>query len=178
MQYRRLSPFLRGPDGLHLLCGLSVQSSNELRLEYQFKDPQKLALGWSVSNSHPKPVRANELWRKTCFELFWAVDEESTAYFELNVNLNGEWSVYEFSKYRNPTPPQACPTYSVREIQATPESLSVTLDGHFLNASDWFYNPTCIVHTIQDQILYYAVHHGPAPKPDFHLRENLQKWSF
>lgn len=45
------------------------------------------------------PGRADELWRTTCFEMFWKpCDRED--YVELNLSPSGQWAAYAFSGYR------------------------------------------------------------------------------
>lgn len=45
------------------------------------------------------PLRADELWRHTCFEAFLVTDD-SPGYYELNFSPSGEWAAYRFSAYR------------------------------------------------------------------------------
>ena len=45
------------------------------------------------------PVRADDLWRHTCFEAFIA-EPRSAAYCELNFSPSGEWAAYRFAGYR------------------------------------------------------------------------------
>ena len=57
-----------------------------------------------VSISPPGTPRfARELWRHTCFEVFIAVEGQSS-YHEFNFAPSGEWTVYAFSGYRNGGP--------------------------------------------------------------------------
>jgi hypothetical protein len=45
------------------------------------------------------PVRTDELWRHTCFELF-VRNAEGEGYFEFNFSPSGAWAAYAFDGYR------------------------------------------------------------------------------
>ena len=45
------------------------------------------------------PLRANNLWRTTCFEAFLA-PASAQGYRELNFSPSSQWAAYEFSAYR------------------------------------------------------------------------------
>jgi hypothetical protein len=54
-------------------------------------------------------VRADGLWRHTCFEAFLA-GTQGPAYCELNFSPSGEWSAYRFSSYRTGMTPLDLPS--------------------------------------------------------------------
>jgi hypothetical protein len=45
-----------------------------------------------------EPGRADDLWQRTCFELF--LRGAGTAYREYNFSPSGEWAAYAFESYR------------------------------------------------------------------------------
>ena len=45
------------------------------------------------------PVRANNLWQRTCFEAFLA-PRDLPGYLELNFSPSGQWAAYDFAAYR------------------------------------------------------------------------------
>ena len=47
-----------------------------------------------------KPVRTDNLWRTTCFELFAKI-KDSEHYFEFNFSPSSQWAMYEFDGYRS-----------------------------------------------------------------------------
>jgi hypothetical protein len=50
----------------------------------------------------PKPgpsVRTDNLWRTTCFEVFWQPLGQ-TAYREFNLSPSGRWAAYDFDSFR------------------------------------------------------------------------------
>lgn len=48
---------------------------------------------------HAGSARNDDLWRATCFEMFWQpVGEE--AYREFNLSPSGRWAAYDFDRFR------------------------------------------------------------------------------
>ena len=45
------------------------------------------------------PKRQDDLWKTTCFEIFWQGDDQE-AYCEFNLSPSGEWAAYRFDDYR------------------------------------------------------------------------------
>ena len=45
-----------------------------------------------------QPGRFDNLWKTTCFEIFWSHDE--TAYREFNLSPSGRWACYDFDGFR------------------------------------------------------------------------------
>lgn len=45
------------------------------------------------------PVRTDDLWRTSCFEIFWQ-EAGSTAYREFNMSPSTRWACYDFDDYR------------------------------------------------------------------------------
>ena len=46
------------------------------------------------------PERTDELWRSTCFEVFWQPAGSDT-YREFNFAPSGQWAAYQFDAYRD-----------------------------------------------------------------------------
>jgi hypothetical protein len=46
------------------------------------------------------PVRTNELWQTTCFEMFVRVPSASS-YGEYNLSVSSQWAAYRFDAYRD-----------------------------------------------------------------------------
>jgi hypothetical protein len=139
----------------------------ELRISYRLDG--ELA---RISIPLPAVPRINtELWRRTCFEAFIAVDGQS-AYHELNFSPSGQWAVYAFSGYRNGAPlldETMRPRIEVRTGGARLElDAAVRLDA--LRAG----YPRAVLRVglsavieTRDGLSYWALHHR-AGKPDFH----------
>lgn len=67
----------------------------ELRLSYELSGD----LGAIALSPRAPAQRADELWRRTCFEAFVRADV-SQAYYEFNFAPSTEWAAYHFSGYR------------------------------------------------------------------------------
>lgn len=115
--------------------------------------------------------RRDELWKSDCFEFFWSFDE--VAYCELNVSLDGDWQIYQFTGERNgrtdslsrvtkvSLEKKASNRWSMRievQVQSKPH-----LVGRFQIAT---------ILRIQGELEYFALKHG-RDRPDFH---NMSLW--
>ena len=68
--------------------------------------PHRLILTYAVTGSignlfipEPGPIaRADDLWRRTCFEAFLA--GQGTRYYEFNAAPSSQWAAYHFGDYR------------------------------------------------------------------------------
>ena len=70
---------------------------------------------WPSQRSFPQ--RIDELWKKTCFEIFFA-GSKSSRYFEYNMSPQGDWNIFCFDKYReNKIEPSFVPTPSIFPIE-------------------------------------------------------------
>ncbi len=49
--------------------------------------------------AHATPERRDELWKTTCFEIFWQ-GEGSDAYREFNLSPSSRWAAYDFDDVR------------------------------------------------------------------------------
>ncbi len=115
-------------------------------------------------------VRAHELWKDTCFELFWS-EPGMDSYFECNVNVEGKWNIYTFDSYRNPKPPVEATQYRITKVTVgegmieaeivCEETLPLTLECGL----------TAIVNTTEGEFFYATAHKGK--EPDFHVRESF-----
>lgn len=48
---------------------------------------------------HAAPERMDDLWKTTCFEIFWQ-PLGGTAYREFNLSPSGRWAAYDFDSFR------------------------------------------------------------------------------
>src|SRR5262245_27252521 len=70
--------------------------------------PSRLTLRYIVTGKLKKlrvppvttSVRADELWRHTCFELFVRPSPDA-AYYEFNISPSTQWAAYQFNEYRS-----------------------------------------------------------------------------
>jgi hypothetical protein len=118
------------------------------------------------------PVRADGLWRHTCFEMFIALPD-SDAYCELNFSPSGEWAMYGFVAYRRGMTPldvRRPPRIAVRpmprglilEAVTYLEELPKPGPGAPLRAG-----AAAVIEEVDAGCSYWALAH-PAPEPDFH----------
>lgn len=119
-----------------------------------------------------QPVRADELWRHTCCEVFLRASH-TPAYAEFNFSPAGEWAAYDFDGYRSGmkaiepiAPPAITSTRSPQHLQIDVE----------LELPQWISNAaanevhaalSAVLEDVDGGISYWALAH-PGAKPDFH----------
>ena len=131
----------------------SIEISYDLSEINEILIPQKKVL-----------VRANELWKSTCMELFLKNVKESN-YQELNVSLDGKWNAYEFSGYR--TEMEKSRSVSVSEVKSLDTNIFwVRFEFRDKLASQLLINPASVIKNIDEGVTYFAPAHQEGP--DFH----------
>lgn len=121
-------------------------------------------------------VRADDLWRTTCFEVFLQRDRDA-GYFELNFSPSFAWAAYAFDGYRE----------GMRELPVTtPPDIALTLPGridasvpeqYFSLWAEFEISPplrtarrlglSAVIEETDGTKSYWALAHPPG-KPDFH----------
>ena len=118
-----------------------------------------------------EPARADELWRHTCFEAFFGLEDSST-YFEFNFSPSGLWAAYGFSSYREGmrvltacAPPTIEVLQSARTLTLTSvvnlDCLGVAIDSSLRIGF------SAVIEDNASTKTYWALAH-PSAKPDFH----------
>ena len=110
-----------------------------------------------------EPLRSDDLWRTTCFELF--VAGEGTGYREFNFSPSGQWAAYEFDDYRT----------GMRNAAAELEfEIYQTNNDFYYSAKIFteFPDPvlvglTAVIEETDAAIRYWSTAFAPG-KPDFH----------
>jgi hypothetical protein len=83
--------------------------SSKVTIEASIKiEPSSIALEFFIKGeleayifpSSKASIRADELWRATCFEAF-VKNEKSKEYWEFNLSPSGSWNFYHFTSYRD-----------------------------------------------------------------------------
>lgn len=133
-----------------------------------------------VAESHRQ--RKDELWKTTCFELFFGPADGRT-YFEMNLSPSGDWNLYAFDDYRHGMrpvegvgSPLVCCEHSLSGDQFVWSGRLEARDELFTDA---FSRPslvlgaTAVVEYVDGKREYWALTHV-GPKPDFHLRESFR----
>ena len=136
-------------------------------------DIEFVAVGHPAALRVPSPaeaIRTDELWRTTCFELFFALDGDS--YAELNFSPSSAWAAYHFDHYRT----------GMRSLALPPPrtQLLVQQDRLVLTASlpedalPWDRTGelgiSAVIEEQDGRLSYWALAHPPG-KPDFHHRD-------
>ncbi len=168
-----LQPFV--PDSLSTSLQLTVRaarSSGNLLLRHELRGRLEDIL---LPELTAAPVRRDQLWRQTCFELFIA-PAGSPQYWEVNLSPSGDWNVYTFAAYRERMREEQAVTALPCRTERQPGLL--TLEFIFPLASLIAPEQTAelaVSAVIQDkrgQLHYWALRHC-GPQPDFHRRESF-----
>lgn len=56
-------------------------------------------IGAIILPSHRQAQRENDLWKTTCFEIFWQ-EEGQDKYREFNLSPSSKWAAYDFDSFR------------------------------------------------------------------------------
>jgi hypothetical protein len=109
------------------------------------------------------PVRADELWRHSCFELFVG-HEGVPGYHEFNFAPTRAWAAYALSGYRKGRQDATLPAPVITPI---PGGVSVAIDLSALPPPPWRVSVAAVVEEAGGHLSYWALGH-PAGRPDFH----------
>jgi hypothetical protein len=118
------------------------------------------------------PVRADELWRHTCFEAF-VRGTRGEAYCEFNFAPSTQWAAYEFSSYR--TGMRVATEVAAPRIEARSSgeryTLQVSLDLDRLpdlpSDAVWRAGLSAVIEETNGNLSYWALAHPPG-RADFH----------
>jgi hypothetical protein len=121
------------------------------------------------------PVRADGLWRRTCFEAFVRVPG-GDGYCEFNLSPSTEWAAYGFDGYRA----------GMRSLEgiATPRVKTSVGEDHFVLEAvldldaladlpidqPWRVGLSAVIEAGNGTLSYWALAH-PAGRPDFHAAD-------
>jgi hypothetical protein len=115
-----------------------------------------------------QPGRADELWRRTCFEAF-VRPGPGEAYFEFNFAPSRQWAAYRFDGYRAG---MADADIEPAQIEAHTSGerfeLTVALDMAGWPADrSWRLGLAAVIEELNGDKSYWALAHAPG-RPDFH----------
>jgi hypothetical protein len=116
-----------------------------------------------------EPWRADELWRTTCFEAFFAASD-GDEYREWNFAPHGNWAAYDFSGYREgmERAEVRSPPYIRMEDNFTWWAVGATIAVEA--AREWRLGLSAVIEEKDGTKSYWALAHAP-DKPDFHDRD-------
>jgi hypothetical protein len=120
------------------------------------------------------PKRQDELWRRTCCELFLGATDV-TDYYEFNFSPSSAWAAYRFSGYRTgmSAAEVSGPLIAVeRNAESMTLGTQVALRECPGLKGDYRCAIACVVEEHAGGVSYWALQHAPG-KPDFHHRSGF-----
>ncbi len=129
-----------------------------------------------------KPKRHHELWKHTCLECFLKPQNDNI-YYEINVNAEGFWNIYQFTNYREnmqeSTHIKILDFQRLSKVKSANEinlKFNLIFESQFtLTNLDFSLNAVIENMLIKDSnqnLDYYAIKHSQS-KPDFHHFNNF-----
>lgn len=118
-----------------------------------------------------QPERTDELWKDTCFEMFWGVPDQG-GYFEFNFAPSGQWAAYAFTGYRQGMKELSCVPPRIdcskgEKIFEMTVNLDVPEPMRDMAAIVGF---SAVIADNDGRTSYWALAHAPG-KPDFHHKD-------
>lgn len=161
------------------------QKQEDIEIESSFEiDNKTLRLSFDIKGNignylfdEPcKQTRKDELWKKTCFELFIA-HKNRPNYHELNISTSTEWNFYTFSDYKTAMKEEknlSEPFIHSSKMQNR-YRLSVEFDFYEENFKENFtFNLAVILLDKKGIRSFYTIYRKEG-KVDFHNKENWKK---
>lgn len=119
---------------------------------------------------NPECNRQDELWKKTCFELFLGTPD-STRYYEYNFSPSGDWNCYQFFDYRKNPQNEELPfepaISQIKKVNSFTLSVMVPLPEYF--RFNKIAGISVITQEKEKANHFWALKH-PREIPDFHDR--------
>jgi hypothetical protein len=116
-------------------------------------------------------LRAGELWKHTCCELFLAV-VKADAYCEYNFSPSGSWAAYQFGGYRADM--QELALRDVPRVQCVLSATSLVLTAQLRLDAQYAHvgarmriGVATVIETVDGALSYWALQHAPG-RADFH----------
>jgi hypothetical protein len=165
--------------------GGSQDVVQELSVAVARPGPDALKLTYRLAGdlralNFPEPraaVRADGLWRHSCFEAFLGRVGASD-YWEYNFSSSGAWAAYHFTAYREGMAPlmKGAPPAISTSLGSETLELTVTMDLSWLARSVAMVGLRLgLAAIVEDKVRvlsYWALKH-PAEKPDFHHSDSF-----
>lgn len=168
-----LFPFDEGLTGLRLYARLKRDGSL-IQIEYRISGERANEV--VLPESAGQPGRKDELWKKTCFEAFFA-EGVHPWYWEVNLSPSLDWQVYHFRAYREGGKTEG--RVQVVRGERLPDNgaghgYMMTLDTVALFSSKATIDVgiTAVLETRDGKQSFWALAHAGG-KPDFHLRKSF-----
>jgi len=117
-----------------------------------------------------RPLRKDNLWKETCFELFFK-DQQKENYWETNLSPSGNWNLYKFNSYRKDMNEERLIQNIPNKVSSSGTSYSINFQ---INCSSLFpvttklsIGTSSVIKLFSGQISYWALTHLNQ-EPDFH----------
>ncbi len=156
-----------------------IREGCSIRVAYRLGEDRTLELQYVLTGplehirlpDERTAARTNELWKRTCFEVFIAVDG-SPAYFEFNLSPSSEWASYRFDAHRTGmTAVSAARSPGIRtgrSVERLQLDARLALDSiDELRGQSLKLALAAVVESDSGTLSYWALKH-PAERPDFH----------
>jgi hypothetical protein len=169
----QLRPFTVGPMTENLsISGYLARKSGVVEIEYRVEGALEL-VSWPGTSQ--VKGRCHELWRQSCFELFFGIKGD-IAYWEVNLSPNDCWNMYFFTDHRTGMREEKAIDQPVCHVATDGDllSLSCTLDFNGLidDCSDLEVGVSSVLQTTDGSASYWAIDHC-GKEPDFHNRSSF-----
>jgi len=165
-----LHPAFRSPAVSRIDVEVERPTAGVLTLRYRLTGAiRELVLPPATSSA-----RADDLWRRTCFEAFVRAGDDE-AYCELNFSPSSHWAAYRFSGYREGMTPAELPAVAVAAAASDQElelSATVDLSRAAPAGAAWRLGLSAVVEAADGNLTYWALAHPPG-RPDFHHPESF-----
>ena len=151
---------------LAVSAGCERLSATVLRFRYQVRGD----IDALVVPPQSPPIRADNLWRTTCFEAFLA-PVQGSAYVELNFSPSSQWAAYDFTAYRHGMGQAATPAPPDIEVDRHADRLELIATASLDAAARSCRLGLCaVIEEHGGRLSYWADSHQ-GDRPDFHRRD-------
>lgn len=153
--------------------GHASRQNNLLTIQYSLLGETGTILLPERSTS---PVRKDGLWATTCFEFFFA-PQNDPQYWEFNLSPSGDWNIYHMDAYRRVGFREEMSMQRVQfEVRNEAGCISLVAhvdltplipEGHPIQLAI-----SSVLQAVDKHETFWALAH-PESKPDFHIRESF-----
>lgn len=150
-----------------------VRIGPELQFKLKLEDPtEQLQYSSHFFDVQASPSdRKDELWKKTCFEVFLR-NPETGSYYEFNFSTEKEWNLYRFDSYRKPQPPLRSDDFRIQNLKWRNGEFQAQILNS-MNLPEMEVALTAVLLARSGESLYMSLNH-PDPKPNFHHHKSFQ----
>jgi len=116
-----------------------------------------------------KQSRKDELWKRTCFELFLA-NRDRPNYYELNMSPSNEWNFYHFSDYKQEMKEEKNISEPLVYLSQTPKGYLFSFEFELYTnvvEDNFIFNLAVILLNTKGVRHFYSIHQREE-KVDFH----------